>query len=116
MVRLGRGAGHVGGAGLLGRARECALLDEMIETVRAGASRVLVVLGAPGVGKSALLGHAVNSATGVRVLGAVGVESEMELPFAALHQLCAPLLEGLERLPVPQREALETVFGVRAGT
>ena len=116
MVRLGHGTGQVGGAGLLGRARECALLDEMIETVRAGESRVLVVYGAPGVGKSALLGHAVNSATGVRVLRAAGIESEMELPFAALHQLCAPLLEGLEGLPAPQREALETVFGIRAGT
>ncbi|WP_207755566.1 ATP-binding protein [Nonomuraea cypriaca] len=87
----------------------------MIEAVRMGESRVLVVHGAPGVGKSALLEYAENSATGMRVLRAAGVESEMELAFATLHQLCAPLLGRLENLPVPQRDALETVFGMRAG-
>ncbi|MFC6929073.1 AAA family ATPase [Actinomadura yumaensis] len=87
----------------------------MIAAVRTGQSRVLVVHGAPGVGKSALLEYAENAATGMQVLRAVGVESEMELPFATLHQLCAPLLDRLEHLPEPQRHALETVFGTRAG-
>ncbi|MGI5285434.1 ATP-binding protein [Nonomuraea polychroma] len=109
------GAGHGQNVGLLGRAPECAVLDEMLAAVRMGESRVLVVHGAPGVGKSALLEYAESSATGMRVLRAVGVESEMELVFATLHQLCAPLLDRLENLPSPQREALETVFGTRAG-
>jgi DNA-binding CsgD family transcriptional regulator len=102
--------------GLLGRASECALLDQMMAAVRTGESRVLVVHGEPGVGKSALLEYAENSVKGMRVLRAVGVESEMELPFATLHQLCAPLLDLLEGLPAPQRDALETVFGMRAGS
>jgi DNA-binding CsgD family transcriptional regulator len=81
-----------------------------------GESRVLLVHGVPGVGKTTLLEYAANSATGMRVLRAVGVESEMELAFATLHQLCAPLLDQLENLPAPQRDALETVFGMRGGT
>ncbi|GAA3585571.1 LuxR family transcriptional regulator [Nonomuraea rosea] len=103
-------------AGLLGRGPECDLLDQLIAAVRVGESRVLVVHGAPGVGKSALLDYAGSSATGMRVLRAVGVESEMELAFATLHQLCAPLLDRLENLPEPQRDALKTVFGMRGGT
>src|SRR4051812_38331473 len=71
--------------------------------------------GEAGVGKTALLGYAVGSGSDLRVLRAAGVESEMELAFAALHQLCAPLLDLLERLPGPQREALETTFGLSAG-
>ena len=103
---------------LLGRQAECAHFDRMIAAVRAGESRVLVVHGAPGVGKSALLDYAKNAATDVRVLRAAGIESEMELAFATLHQLCAPLLDRLKNLPAPQRAALETVFGTRerAGT
>ena len=101
--------------GLLGRGPECAVLDQMIAAVRTGESRVLLMHGAAGVGKSALLEYAENSATGMRVLRAVGVESEMELAFATLHQLCAPLLDRLKDLPAPQRAALETVFGIRAG-
>ncbi|MFI7455399.1 AAA family ATPase [Nonomuraea sp. NPDC049714] len=104
------------GAGLLGRGTECAVLDELITAVRTGESRVLVVHGAPGVGKSALLQYAERAARGLRVLRAAGVESEMELAFATLHQLCAPLLDRLESLPTPQRHALETVFGMRGGT
>jgi len=100
---------------LRGRGAECALLDEMIASVRAGQSRTLVVRGEAGVGKTALLGYAVQSASDLRVARAVGVESEMELPFAALHQVCAPVLDQLERLPPPQREALRVVFGVSAG-
>jgi predicted ATPase len=76
---------------------------------------VLVVRGDAGVGKSALLEYAVNSATDMRTLRALGVESEMELAFAGLHQLCAPLLDQLTEIPAPQRTALETVFGVREG-
>jgi DNA-binding CsgD family transcriptional regulator len=102
-------------AGLLGRASECAVIDQLIAAVRTGESRVLVVHGAPGVGKSALLEYAENAATGMRVVRAAGVESEMELAFATLHQLCAPLLDRLQDLPSPQRAALETVFGMRAG-
>ncbi|GAA2118145.1 ATP-binding protein [Actinomadura napierensis] len=110
-----RAAGHGENTRLLGRASECALLDQMIAAVRTGESRVLVLHGPPGIGKSALLAHAERAAAGVQVLRAGGVESEMELAFAALHQLCAPLLGRLGNLPEPQREALETVFGMRAG-
>jgi DNA-binding CsgD family transcriptional regulator len=102
--------------GLVGRVPERAVLDQMIAAVRTGESRVLVVHGTPGVGKSALLQYLESSATGLRVLDAVGVESEMELAFATLHQLCVPLLDRLQVLPAPQRAALETVFGMRAGT
>ncbi|MFC8801163.1 ATP-binding protein [Promicromonospora sp. NPDC057138] len=112
----GHGSGPGGSVGLLGRDAECARLDEVIAALRAGESRVLVVRGAPGIGKSALLHHVESTATGVRVLRATGVESEMELAFAALHQLCSPLLDRLEGLPAPQREALEAVFGLRGGT
>src|ERR1700712_4456906 len=101
---------------LLGRAGETARLDEMIVAVRAGESRVLVIRGRPGVGKSALMAQVEVAVTGFRVLRATGVESEMEVAFAALHQLCAPLLDRLGRLPEPQRAALETVFRLRADT
>jgi DNA-binding CsgD family transcriptional regulator len=101
---------------LLGRRSECAALDDILVALHAGESRVLVIRGAPGVGKSALLEYAVASAASdVRVLRAVGAETEMELTFAALHQLCAPLLDRLPFLPPPQSSALETVFGLRVG-
>jgi DNA-binding CsgD family transcriptional regulator/tetratricopeptide (TPR) repeat protein len=100
---------------LRGRGIECAQLDEMLASVREGLSRTLVVRGEAGVGKTALLEYAVNSASDLRVARAVGVESEMELPFAALHQVCAPMLDHLERLPPPQREALQVVFGLSGG-
>ena len=115
MTDHGRPSGNETHLGLLGRRSECAALDEMIATLRSGASPVLVVCGGPGVGKSALLGYAERAATGIRVLRAVVVESEMELAFAALHQLCSPLLDRQTRLPGPQRAALETVFGLRTG-
>jgi len=102
-------------AGLKGRRGECGVLDLLLEDVRAGESRALVVCGEPGVGKTALLDYLVEQASGCRVVRAGGVQSEMELAFAGLHQLCAPMLSHLERLPVPQREALRTVFGVSAG-
>ncbi|WP_240809861.1 AAA family ATPase [Actinomadura sp. WMMA1423] len=114
MEQRRHGAGHGGNVALLGRGPELAVVDEMLAAVDMGESRVLVVHGAPGVGKSALLGYAEHAATGMRVLRAAGVESEMELPFATLHQLCAPLLDRLPHLPAPQRAALETVFGIRS--
>ena len=96
---------------LRGRRDECAVLDG----VGAGRSAALVLRGEAGAGKTALLDYAIASASDLRVLRAVGVESKMELAFAALHQLCAPALNRLERLPVPQRDALLTTFGLRAG-
>ena len=102
------------GAHLLGRSRERATLDGLIAAVRAGGSQALVVRGDPGVGKSALLEYVAERATGCRIVHAIGVESEMELAFAGLHQLSAPLLGRLERLPAPQRDALATAFGLQA--
>ena len=83
--------------------------------VRAGEGRALVVRGEPGVGKTVLLDYLAGRASGCRVARAAGVQSEMELAFAALHQLCAPMLDHAESLPVPQREALRTAFGLSAG-
>jgi DNA-binding CsgD family transcriptional regulator len=100
---------------LRGRASEVRTLAEFIETVRAGESRVLVVRGEPGVGKTALLDHLAGQASGFRLARAVGVQSEIELAFAGLHQLCAPMLSQLARLPAPQREALHTAFGLSIG-
>lgn len=115
MGHRGQLSGHGGTVGLLGREPERARSDEVIAALRTGESRVLVLRGPPGVGKSALLEYAEGAATGVRVLRVAGVESEMELEFAALHQLCAPLLDRRKSLPAPQRDALETVFGMRGG-
>ena len=103
-------------AELTGRRSECDALDRLIEAVRAGESRALVVRGEPGVGKTALLEYMVEQASGCRVVRAVGVQSEMELAFAALHQLLAPMLDRFERLPVPQRDALRTALGISPGS
>src|SRR4051794_1369663 len=100
---------------LLGRRSECETLDRLVATVRGGESAVLVVRGEAGVGKSALLAYLIERASGCRTARAVGVESEMELPFAGLHQLCGPMLDRLDRLPGPQRAALATAFGLSAG-
>jgi DNA-binding CsgD family transcriptional regulator len=100
---------------LRGRRDECAGLDGLLEDSRAGRSGVLVLRGEAGIGKTALLEHAIESASDVRVLRAVGVESEMELAFAALHVLCAPVDDFVDRLPDAQREALQITFGVCAG-
>jgi len=102
--------------GLRGRARECALLDGLIGDIRRGESRSLVLRGEAGIGKTALLEYLVESASDFMVVRAVGVESEMELTYASLHQLCAPLLHRLASLPGPQRRALEIVFGLTSGT
>src|SRR2546421_3311301 len=100
---------------LLDRRSEREVLDGLLEAVRQGESRVLVVRGERGVGKSALLEYVVEQASGCRVARAAGVQSEMELAFAGLEQLCAPMLDRLERLPPPQRDALRTAFGLSAG-
>jgi DNA-binding CsgD family transcriptional regulator len=100
---------------LLGRRGECDALDELIADVLGGRSRVIVLRGEAGVGKSALLDYLFDRVSGWRVARAVGVESEMELAYSGLHQLCGPMLDRLDRLPTPQREALATVFGLSAG-
>jgi hypothetical protein len=100
---------------LHGRRVEREALERLLAAVRGGQSRVLVVCGEPGVGKTALVESAIGSASGFGVLRAVGIESEMELPFAALHQLCSPILDRLDQLPGPQQDALGVAFGVRAG-
>src|SRR5919204_5311964 len=101
--------------GLLGRQRECEVLDRLVAGVRAGQSRVLVLRGEAGVGKTALLEHLAANASGCQIARAAGVESEMELPFAGLHALCAGMLAHVRRLPGPQRDALSTAFGLEAG-
>jgi len=98
-----------------GRYSECNVLDRLIDTVRAGQGRALVVTGEPGVGKTALLEYLARQAPGCRVAHAAGVQSEMELAFAGLHQLCAPMLDHLADMPLPQRDALRTAFGLSAG-
>src|SRR5918995_2824575 len=103
------------GPALRGRPRECEWLDRLLEDVRAGQSRVLVLRGEAGVGKTALLEYLVANASGCRIARAAGVESEMELAFAGVHQLCAPVLSHLAHLPGPQRDALGTAFGLSAG-
>lgn len=100
---------------LRGRRSERSAIDRLLEGVRAGRSGAMVVRGEPGVGKTALLEYAIDSSSGLRVVRTVGVESETEFAFAALHQLCAPWLDRLGCLPVPQRDALETAFGLGAG-
>ncbi|MCU1430812.1 MAG: LuxR family transcriptional regulator, partial [Actinomycetia bacterium] len=100
---------------LRGRREECRALDDVLGDVRRGESRALVLRGQAGVGKTALLDHALNSADGFAVTRAAGVEAEVELPYAALHQLCGNMLDRIERLPTPQRDALGVVFGLHVG-
>ncbi|MGH3041924.1 MAG: ATP-binding protein, partial [Gaiellaceae bacterium] len=104
-------------ASLRGRDAELVVLDGILAAIREGESRTLVVRGEAGVGKTALLEYVVRCASDsdLRVARAVGVESEMELPFAALHQVCATMLDHLEQLPPPQHEALRIVFGLSSG-
>jgi len=101
--------------GLLGRRDECGMLDRLVAGVRAGQGTVLVLRGEAGTGKTALLSYLLKQAGGCQIMRAAGAESETELAFAALHQLCAPFLDRLERLPGPQRDALGMAFGVRDG-
>jgi DNA-binding CsgD family transcriptional regulator len=103
------------GERLLGRRREREVLDRLLEAARMGQGGVLVVHGDPGVGKTALLEYAIEAASDFRVVRAMGIEGEMELPFAGLQQLCSPLLGRTERLPDPQRGALAVAFGLQEG-
>ena len=106
---------HLPASGMLDRISERDVLGRLVVGVRAGQSRVLVLRGEAGVGKTALLGHLSAAADGCRIARAAGVESEMELAFAGLHALCAPMLGRLGHLPGPQRDALSTAFGLSAG-
>ncbi|GAA0928582.1 LuxR family transcriptional regulator [Kribbella koreensis] len=100
---------------LPGRRSECETLAGLVKAARAGNSAVLVIQGEPGIGKTALLEYLAGAAGGSRILRVAGVESQLELAFSGLHQLCEPLLDGLDRLPAPQADALGTAFGLRAG-
>src|SRR5271170_7849933 len=103
------------GGQLLGRQRERELLGRLLGAALGGDGGVLVVHGEPGVGKTALLDWTVEEGRQLRVLRTVGVEGEMELAFAALQQLCAPILDRADRLADPQRDALSVAFGLSAG-
>jgi hypothetical protein len=101
--------------GLLGRHSECETLDRLLRSVRSGQSQVLVLRGEAGIGKTALLEHVVEQASGWRIVRVAGVQAEMELAFAGLHQLCGTMLDGLGALPGPQRDALREAFGLADG-
>ena len=100
---------------MLGRQRDRAVLDRLLDTARSGHSAVLVVHGDPGVGKTALLEYAIEAAEDFHVVRTSGVEGEFDLDYAALHQLCTPILEFIDRLPDPQRNALGVAFGLVTG-
>jgi hypothetical protein len=100
---------------LVGRTKECTRIDELLDSVRKGLSGALVVRGEPGVGKTALLDYAVDRAEGFTVIRLTGVESERDLGFAVLHRLLAPLLDQVEQLPAPQRDALNSAMGLAPG-
>ena len=100
---------------LVGRDRECALVDRLLERARAGTAGVLVVVGEAGIGKTALLDYAAEQAEGMTVVRAVGVESEAQLEFSALFDVCRPLLDRLGELPERQREALAGALGIGPG-
>jgi DNA-binding CsgD family transcriptional regulator len=102
-------------SGLLDRITERELLDRLLANVREGQSAVLVIRGEAGIGKSALLRYTTDQAAGFRVVQVTGAEAEMELPFAGTHQLCAPLLDRLDALPQPQRDALSVALGLASG-
>jgi hypothetical protein len=114
-VNPGKGNARERRAGLVGRTDECALLDAVVADARAAKSRVLVLRGEAGIGKTALLDYIEANADGCRVAGCAGVESEMEMAYAGLHQLCAPVLDRVDRLPAPQRGALGIAFGLTTG-
>ena len=118
-VRIARPRGTTGTlpgtVELIGRAEERAALDRFLAALRGGESQALVLLGEPGVGKTALLEDLAAGASGCRVVSVSGVQSEMELAFAGLHRLCAPLLDRLDAIPAPQALALRTTFGMGSG-
>jgi DNA-binding CsgD family transcriptional regulator len=99
----------------LGRTGERDVLDRLLETARGGQSAVLLIRGEAGIGKTALIRYAARRAAGFRVAQIAGVEAEMELPFAGLHHLCAPMLAQLDALPDPQQNALRVSFGLSSG-
>ncbi|MFL6098743.1 MAG: AAA family ATPase, partial [Actinomycetales bacterium] len=113
--RRGPSAGARWAPLLRGRRSECDLLDGLLRRVASGESAVLVLRGEAGIGKSALMDYAADQASGCRVVRAVGVQSEMELAYAGLHQLCTGMLEGVAGLPPPQRDALQVALGLEAG-
>ncbi|MGW1544576.1 ATP-binding protein [Streptomyces sp. NPDC002309] len=100
---------------LVGRYRECTALDDLLVGLREGGSRVWVIRGEAGIGKSVLLEYVAAQASRVTVTRARGIEADMELPYASLHQLCTPFLAEVEALPGPQRDALRVAFGMAAG-
>jgi DNA-binding CsgD family transcriptional regulator len=102
-------------SGFLGRTSEREVLDRLLANVRGGQSAVLVIRGEAGIGKTALLRYAARQAAGFRVAQVTGVEAEMELPFAGVHQLCAPMLDRLDPLPAPQRDALSVALCLASG-
>ena len=101
--------------GFLGRTSEREAIDRLLANVRGGQSAVLVIRGEAGIGKTALLQYVARQAPGFRVERVTGVEAEMELPFAGIHQLCAPMLARLDALPQPQRDALRVALGLASG-
>ena len=103
------------GRRLRGRASECETLRGLISTVQSGSCQVLVLRGEAGVGKTALLEYVSELASGFRCVEVAGVQSDMELAFAGLQQLCAPLMGHVDELPEPQREALNVAFGRGVG-
>ncbi|MET9312505.1 AAA family ATPase [Kribbella sp. NPDC003505] len=103
------------GAGLIGRRNECRALDDLLRGARVGRSAALVLRGEAGIGKTALLKYVLERSDGCRLVRAAGIQSDMELSYAGLHQLCGPLLAGLDHLPEPQRDALGAAFGLRTG-
>lgn len=105
----------LGAAKLVGRRVECAALVALLSDARAGHGRAVLLRGEAGIGKSALLRYLADHAAGWNVMRAAGVESDSELAYSCLHELCAPLLDHVDALPAPQRDALRTVFGLRAG-
>src|SRR3981081_3731284 len=99
----------------LGRTRERQVLDRLLGEARGGQSGVLVLRGAAGIGKTALLRYAARQAAGFRVAEVAGVQAEMELPFAGIHQFCAPMFARVGALPRPQRDALSVALGLASG-
>ena len=99
-----------------GRTRERRQLDRLLDGVRRSSGAVLVIRGEAGIGKTALVHYCLRQAAGCRTARITGVESEFELPFAALHQLCRPMLDNLSALPEPQANALRVAFGLSTGS
>src|SRR4026207_1176394 len=104
------------GSAFVGRADERGALDGLLASVRSGESKVLVIRGEPGIGKSALLRYAARQASGFRIAELAGVEAGMELPYARIYQMCATMLDRVDALPAPQRDALNVSLGLTAGT